>query len=203
MREAVLDFSSSFQHFLQVAGLSLLLGMGLLVFGVWVQRKGVFAVARRVLWSARGAFIGLVMFMLVLWAGTKPNLGLFPLQSGGEGTNSVVHVISQNQVDAGFALEGAVGAVAHTFLLGCLCLLGIDAVDGRLVKNADVEQALILFAAQDVLKDALVVSDMGVGIQFVDTFGNGGYVIGFLVVLLIEASPFQPSHFGQHVAEHA
>ena len=34
MREAVLDFLFSIQHFLQVAGATLLVGMGLLMFGV-------------------------------------------------------------------------------------------------------------------------------------------------------------------------
>ena len=78
MREAFLHFTFYIQQFLQVAGVSILLGMGLLVFGVWLHRMGVFAVARRVFWSARGAFVGLMMFVVVLWAGTKPYLGLGP-----------------------------------------------------------------------------------------------------------------------------
>ena len=52
-----------------------------------------------------------------MWAGTKPNLGLFPLQSGGEGTNAVVHVISQNQVDAGFALARTGANETHDFTM--------------------------------------------------------------------------------------
>ena len=58
LREAVLEFSSSIQHFLQVAGVSLLIGMGLLVFGVWLHRLGVLAVARQVFCSVRGVFAG-------------------------------------------------------------------------------------------------------------------------------------------------
>ena len=48
-------------------------------------------------------------------------------------------------VDAGAVatlLQDAVGAVAHAVLLGGLGLLGIDAGDGRLVKDTDVQQAL-------------------------------------------------------------
>ena len=105
MREAVLDFLFSIQQFLQVVGVSLLVGMGLLVFGVWLHRMGVFAVARRVFWSARGAFLALALFGFILWAGTKPNLGLGPLLQLGDGeTNTVEYVISPEQVEAGFAL---------------------------------------------------------------------------------------------------
>ena len=115
LREAALEFSSSIQHFLQVAGVSLLIGMGLLVFGVWLHRLGVFAVARQVFCSVRGVFAGAALLALVMWAGMKPNLGLFPLQSGGEGTNAVVYVISQNQVDAGFALARVGTNETHGF----------------------------------------------------------------------------------------
>ena len=105
MREVVLDFSFSIQHFLQVAGVSLLVGMGLLVFGVWLHRMGVFAVARRLISSARGAFLALALFGLIVWAGTKPNLGLVPLLQLGDGeSNSVECVITPSQVEAGFAL---------------------------------------------------------------------------------------------------
>ena len=93
-----------FQRAVMNAGLCALCVLALVAFGAWLDRMGVFAVARRVFWSVRGAFLGLVMFAFVLWAGTKPNLGIFPLQSGGEGTNAVVYVISQNQVDAGYVL---------------------------------------------------------------------------------------------------
>ena len=94
MREAILQFSFSIQQFLQVAGVSLLVGMGLLVFGVWLHRLGVFAVARRLLWSVRGAFLALALFGFIVWAGTKPNLGPGPLsQLGGEETNAVECVI--------------------------------------------------------------------------------------------------------------
>ena len=44
-------------------------------------------------------------------------------------------------IDAGAVaalLQGTVGAVAHALRLGRRGLLGIDAVDGRLVKHADV-----------------------------------------------------------------
>ena len=105
MREAILDLSFSIQHFLQVIGASLLIGMGLLVFGVWLHRMGVFAVARRLLSSARGAFLALALFGLIVWAGTKPNLGLVPLLQLGDGeTNVVEYVITPSQVEAGFAL---------------------------------------------------------------------------------------------------
>ena len=69
-------------------------------------------------------------------------------------------------VNAGNALEGAIGAVTHAFLFGGLGLLGIHPVDSRLVKHTDIQQALILFATQYILKDALVVCYIGVGIEF-------------------------------------
>ncbi|MBQ6339932.1 MAG: hypothetical protein IJI36_12385, partial [Kiritimatiellae bacterium] len=85
--------------------MSLLVGMGLLVFGVWLHRMGVFAVVRRMLWSIRGAFLTLALFGLIVWAGTKPNLGLVPLLQLGDGeSNSVECVITPSQVEAGFAL---------------------------------------------------------------------------------------------------
>ena len=99
MREAILHFSFSIQHVLQVVGVSLLVGMGLLAFGAWLRRMGVFAVARRLLWSVRGAFLALALFGFILWAGTKPNLGLGPLpQLGGGETNVVEHAITPAQV---------------------------------------------------------------------------------------------------------
>ena len=116
MREAVLDFSFYIQHFLQAAGVSLLVGMGLFVFGAWLHRMGVFAVSRRLLWSIRGAFLALALVGLIVWAGTKPNLGLVPLLQLGDGeTNEVEHVITPSQVDAGFALARTGTNETHDF----------------------------------------------------------------------------------------
>ena len=70
MRDAFLHFTFYIFHLLQIVGVSLLVGMGLLVFGVWLHRMGVFAVARRLLWSARGAFLALTLLGLIVWAGT-------------------------------------------------------------------------------------------------------------------------------------
>ena len=106
-------------------------------------------------------------------------------------------------IDAGLTLQGTVGAVAHALCLGSLGLLGIDAVDGSLVKHADVQQALVLLAAQDVFKHALVVGHIGVGIQFMHALGNSIHVVRILVVFLIEASPLQAAHLGQNILEHA
>ena len=116
MRDFILQFSCSIQHFLLVAGVSLLIGMGLLAFGAWLRRMGVFAVARRLLWSARGAFLALALFGFIVWAGTKPNLGLGPLLQLGDGeTNEVEHVITPSQVDAGFALARTGTNETHDF----------------------------------------------------------------------------------------
>ena len=105
LREAILEFLFSIQQFLLVAGVSLLVGMGLLVFGVWLQRMGVFVVARRMLCSARGAFLALALLGLIAWAGTKSNFGLGPLlQLGGGETNAVECIITPSQIEAGFAL---------------------------------------------------------------------------------------------------
>ena len=98
------ELKALFQQAVMAAGLCALGALALVAFWTWLDRMGVLAVARRALFSLRGAVLGVVLSVIVLWAGMKPNLGLFPLQSGGEGTNAVVYVISQNQVDAGFAL---------------------------------------------------------------------------------------------------
>ena len=103
MRDAFLHFTFYILHLLQAVGVSLLFGMAVFAFGAWLRRMGVFAVARRLLWSARGAFLALALFGLIVWAGTKPNLGLGPLLRLGDGeTNEVEYVISPEQVEAGF-----------------------------------------------------------------------------------------------------
>ena len=96
-------FVEFFQQAVKAVGVSLLFGMAVFAFGAWLRRMGVFAVARRLLWSARGAFLALALFGLIVWAGTKPNLGLGPLLRLGDGeTNEVEYVISPEQVEAGF-----------------------------------------------------------------------------------------------------
>ena len=75
MRDAFLHFTLYILHLLQAVGVSLLFGMAVFAFGAWLRRMGVFAVARRLLWSARGAFLALALFGFIVWAGTKPNLG--------------------------------------------------------------------------------------------------------------------------------
>ena len=69
----------------------------------------------------------------------------------------------------GAVLQGAVGAVAHAFLLSLFGLFGIHPVDGCLVKHADVQQALVLFPTQDILKDTLVIGHKVVSIQFMNS----------------------------------
>ena len=66
------ELKELFQLVLMYAGLGALGVLALVAFGAWLDRMGVFAVARRVFWSVRGAFLGLAMFAFVLWAGTKP-----------------------------------------------------------------------------------------------------------------------------------
>ena len=62
MRDAFLHFTLYILHLLQAVGVSLLFGMAVFAFGAWLRRMGVFAVARRLLWSARGAFLALALF---------------------------------------------------------------------------------------------------------------------------------------------
>jgi hypothetical protein len=101
---------------LQAVGVSLLFGMAVFAFGAWLRRMGVFAVARRLLCSARGAFLALALFGFIVWAGTKPNLGLGPLLQLGDGeTNAVSCVITPSQVDAGFALARTGTNETHDF----------------------------------------------------------------------------------------
>ena len=86
-------------------GLGTLGAIVIFAFGWCLYRLGVFAVARRLLVSVRGMFLALALFGLIVWAGTKPNLGLGPLLQLGDGeTNVVEYVISPEQVEAGFAL---------------------------------------------------------------------------------------------------
>ena len=100
--------AGSFRHAVMIAGLGALGAIVFFAFGCWLHRMGVFAVARRLLWSVRGAFLALALFGFILWAGTKPNLGLGPLPQVGDGEpNAAEHVISPEQVEAGFALAHA------------------------------------------------------------------------------------------------
>ena len=118
MRDAFLHFTLYILHLLQAVGVSLLFGMAVFAFGAWLRRMGVFAVARRLLWSARGAFLALALFGFIVWAGTKPNLGLGPLLQLGEGeTNEVECVITPSQVDAGFALARTGTNETHDFTM--------------------------------------------------------------------------------------
>lgn len=65
------------------------------------------------------------------------------------------------------ALNGTVWAVAHAICLGGLSLFLINAVDNRLVtKEADIQQTLVLLTTQDVFKDAFLVFDIVICIQF-------------------------------------
>ena len=111
------ELKTLFQQAVMVAGLCALGAIALVAFGAWLRSTGVFTLVRRTLFSLRGAVLGVVLLGVVLWAGTKPNFGLFPLQSGGEGTNAVVHVISKNQVDAGFALARTGTNETHDFTM--------------------------------------------------------------------------------------
>ena len=112
------ELKELFQLVLMYAGLGALGVLAFVAFGAWLDRMGVFAVARRVFWSVRGAFIGLAMFAFVLWAGTKPNLGLGPLLQLGDGeTNVVEYSISPEQVEAGFVRAHAGTDETHDFSL--------------------------------------------------------------------------------------
>ena len=97
-----------FQQAVKDVGLSVLAGMAVLALAAWLGRMGVFGIARRMLCSAKGAALGLVLSGIAIWAGTKPNLCLNPqmLSSGGEAeaTNAAARVIVPAQVEAGFAL---------------------------------------------------------------------------------------------------
>ena len=95
-----------FQHASMAVGLAVLGGIAIVAFGAWLRRMGVFAVARRLFGSARGAFLALALLGFVLWAGTKPNPGPLPQLGDGE-TNVLEYVITPEQVDAGFALARA------------------------------------------------------------------------------------------------
>ena len=76
-------------------------------------------------------------------------------------------------IDAGAVaafLQGTVGAVAHALCLGGLGLLGIDVVDRRLVKHADVQQDLVLFSF--IISKFIQYCNLSLSFEVKMTFGG-------------------------------
>ena len=115
MREVILHLSFLIQHFFQVAGVCALGAIALFAFGWWLHRLGVFRIARPLFCSVKGAAVGLVLLVVVVWAETKPNSGSGPLLRSGGGATNAVYAITQGQVDAGFALAEVRTNETHDF----------------------------------------------------------------------------------------
>ena len=110
--------------------------------------------------------------------------GLAAFAPGGD----VVGVHFGEFLDAGavgVVADGAEGAVGEAFGFGGSCLLGIDGLFGGLIKNADVQQARLFAAAQDVLEDAFLLLDVEVLVQVLHLGCHGGGVVAPGVVLLV------------------
>ena len=73
-------------------------------------------------------------------------------------------------------------------------LLFVGDALGAVIKEANLEQPLVLLATKDILKDSLVASHTLIAVELFDPLGNLLGVIRVGVIGLVEPSPGQAAH---------
>ena len=85
--------------------------------------------------------------------------------------------------------------VGNAFFFGFLRLFLIHLLDGGFIKYTDIQELRVFFTAKDILENASMIRDLWVPQKLIHPFLYLFFGIGMMMVLIVQAAPFQTAHF--------
>lgn len=85
--------------------------------------------------------------------------------------------------------------VGNAFFFGFLRLFLIHLLDGDFIKYTDIQELRVFFTAKDILENASMIRDLWVPQKLIHPFLYLFFGIGMMMVLIVQAAPFQTAHF--------